>query len=296
MVNRYPQDYFVCLDALTYAGSKDNLVDVVDKSNFKFIKGNICNKKLIDKLFKKEKFDIAINFAAESHVAKSIENPSIFVETNIKGVQALLDACKKYGIQRFHQMSTDEVYGSLTASQKPFTEKSPINPSTPYSASKASADMLTMAYFKTFGIPVTISRCTNAYGPNQYPEKLIPLMVKNAKNNKYLTVHGQGLAIRDWIYVEDCCNAIDLIIRKGKAGQIYNIGTNCEKTNLEIVKLILKKLGKPQSLIKFIPDRLGQDQRYGLDASKIVKELGWEAKCKFSTYIGKTISWYNQKY
>ena len=296
MVNKYPQDNFVCLDALTYAGSRDNLVDSVDKSNFKFVKGNICNAKLVDKLFKREKFDVVINFAAESHVGKSIENPDIFVTTNVKGVQVLLDACKKYRISRFHQVSTDEVYGSLTPKQKQFTENSPINPTTPYSASKASADLLTMSYFKTFGVPVTISRCTNTYGPNQYPEKLIPLMVKNAKSNKDLTVHGTGLAIRDWIYVNDCCEAIDLIIRRGKVGQIYNIGANCEKTNLEIIKLILKKLNQSQSRIKFVEDRLGQDLRYGIDASKITNTLGWKPKCKFITYITKTVEWYEKKY
>lgn len=296
VVNKYPEDTFVCFDALTYAGSMDNLVDVVDKANFKFVKGNICNNKLVNRLFKHEKFDVVINFAAESHVGKSIENPDIFVNTNIKGVQVLLDACKKYGIKRFHQVSTDEVYGSLTLKQKQFTEKSPLNPTTPYSASKAAADMLTMAYFKTFGVPITISRCTNNYGPNQYPEKLIPLMVKNAKNNKPLTIHGTGLAVRDWIYVDDCCEAIDLIIRQGKAGQIYNIGANCEKTNLDIVKLILRKLNKPLSLIKFVEDRLGQDQRYGIDFSKISKELGWQPKCKFTTYINKTIELYDKKY
>ena len=296
MVNRYPQDEFVCLDALTYAGSMDNLVDVVDKSNFKFVKGNICNVKLVSKLFKREKFDIVVNFAAESHVGKSIDNPDIFITTNIKGVQVLLDACKKFNVKRFHQVSTDEVYGSLASNQKLFTEKSALNPTTPYSASKASADMLTMAYYKTFKLPVTISRCTNNFGPNQYPEKLIPLMVKNAKQNKDLTVHGTGLAIRDWIYVEDCCDAIDLIIRKGKVGQVYNIGANCEKTNLEIINLVLKKLQKPKSLIKFVPDRLGQDQRYGIDVSQIKNELGWQPKCKFSTYINKTIVWYDKKY
>ena len=296
MINKYPQDDFVCLDALTYAGSMDNLVDVVDKPNFKFVKGNICNTKLVNKLFKRERFDIVVNFAAESHVGRSIENPDIFVTTNVKGVQILLDACQKYSVKRFHQMSTDEVYGSLTTNQKPFTEKSPINPTTPYSASKASADLLTMSYFKTFGVPVTISRCTNNYGPNQHPEKLIPLMVKNAKNNKELTVHGDGLAIRDWIYVDDCCEAIDLIIRQGKVGEIYNIGANCEKTNLEIVKLILKKLNKSKSCIKFVDDRPGQDQRYGIDASKITQKLGWQPSRKFTTYIGKTISCYNTKY
>ena len=296
MVNRYPQDEFVCLDALTYAGSMDNLVDVVDKSNFKFVKGNICNVKLVSKLFKREKFDIVVNFAAESHVGKSIDNPDIFITTNIKGVQVLLDACKKFNVKRFHQVSTDEVYGSLASNQKLFTEKSALNPTTPYSASKASADMLTMAYYKTFKLPVTISRCTNNFGPNQYPEKLIPLMVKNAKQNKDLTVHGKGLAIRDWIYVDDCCEAIDLIIRKGTVGQIYNIGANYEITNLEMVKLILKKLGKSQSTIKFTQDRLGQDQRYGIDASKIKNELGWKPKCKFTTYINKTIELYDKKY
>ncbi len=296
VVDRYPQDNFICLDALTYAGSMDNLVDIVDKPNFKFIKGNICNVKLVDKLFKREGLDVVINFAAESHVGKSIVKPDIFTKTNVNGVQVLLDACKKYGIKRFHQVSTDEVYGSLTPKQKPFTEKSPLNPTTPYSASKAAADMLTMAYHKTYGLPVTISRSTNNYGPNQYPEKLIPLMVKNAKQNKDLTVHGNGRAIRDWVYVEDCCEAIDLIVRQGKAGQIYNIGANCEKTNLEIINLVLKKLKKPKSLIKFVPDRLGQDQRYCIDASKIFNELGWQPKCKFTTYIGKTILWYDKKF
>lgn len=295
MTDKYADDKFVCFDALTYAGSMDNLVEVVDKPNFKFVKGNICNIKQVDKLFKREKFDVVINFAAESHVGKSIENPDIFVTTNVKGVQILLDRCKKYGVTRFHQVSTDEVYGSLTTKQKPFTEKSPINPTTPYSASKAAADLLVMAYYKTYGLPVTISRCTNNYGFNQYPEKLIPLMIKKAINNESLTIHGDGKDIRDWIYVIDNCRAIDLIIRKGRAGEIYNIGANCEKTNLEMVKIILKHLDKPERLITYIPNRLGQDMRYGVDASKIFKDLGWKAEYKFDSSIIKTIKYYKEK-
>lgn len=294
ILQKYPNYKIVCLDALTYAGNMDNLVDIVDNANFKFVKGNICDVKLVDKLFKKERFDFVINFAAESHVEKSLLNPQIFIKTNIEGVGVLLNACKKYNVGRFHQISTDEVYGSLPLKQKDtlFNETSPLNPTTPYSVSKASADLLVMSYYKTFNLPVTISRCSNNFGQYQFPEKLIPLTIMRAHDNNDMLIHGKGNAVRDWIYVIDHCEAIDLVIQKGKIGEIYNIGANYEKTNLQIVKSILKKMGKSQDLIKYIDDRLGQDQRYGLDVTKIKTELGWSSKYDFNLSLDKTIKWY----
>lgn len=293
MLEKHPEDSYVCLDALTYAGNMETLADILDKPNFKFVKGNICDKDLIEKLFEEEKFDVVINFAAESHVDRSIENPKLFLESNIIGVQTLMDACKKYSIKRFHQVSTDEVYGDLPLDRPDlfFTEETPIHTSSPYSASKASADLLVMAYYRTFKLPVTISRCSNNYGPYQFPEKLIPLIIKKAQNDEKLPVYGKGENVRDWLHVLDHCSAIDLIIRNGKEGEVYNIGGHNERTNLEVVKTILNVLGKPESLITFVTDRPGHDRRYAIDPTKAETELGWKPVYTFDTGIVETIKW-----
>ncbi len=294
MTERYPEDDFVVLDALTYAGNLETLAGIQDRPNFRFIKGDIRDRAFIFDLFEKENFDIVINFAAESHVDRSIENPGIFLETNVMGVQVLLDACRKYGVGRYHQVSTDEVYGDLPLDRPDllFTEETPIHTSSPYSASKASADLLTLAYHRTFGLPVTVSRCSNNYGPYHFPEKLIPLMISRALADESLPVYGEGLNVRDWLYVTDHCNAIDLIVRKGRVGEVYNIGGHNERTNLEVVKTILKQLGKPESLIHFVKDRPGHDLRYAMDPTKIETELGWKPEYDFDTGIRKTIEWY----
>ena len=294
MVNKYPNDTYICFDKLTYAGNLENLDKIKDKPNFKFIKGDITSINDVENVFKSYKLDYVINFAAESHVDRSINNPNIFLNTNIMGVATLLNACIKYGIKRFHQVSTDEVYGDLPL-DKPellFNELSPLKPSSPYSASKASADLLCLAYHRTYNLPLTISRCGNNYGPYQYLEKLIPLMIDNAKNNKKLPIYGDGLNVRDWIYVDDHNLAIDLIVRNAKDGSIYNIGSNNEKNNIEIVKTILKELGKDESLISYVTDRKGHDKRYAIDSSKLQKELGWKPLTSFDDGIKKTISWY----
>lgn len=300
MVKKYPNDFFVCLDALTYAGNLETLEPIKDFKNYKFIHGNICDRELVYKLFDEEKFDYVINFAAESHVDRSIEDPEIFLRTNVLGTQVLLDACRKFGIKRYHQVSTDEVYGDLPLERKDlfFTENTPLNPSSPYSASKASADLLVLAYHRTFRLPVTISRCSNNYGPYQFPEKLIPLMIKKAQNNENLPIYGTGTNVRDWLYVLDHCNAIDLIVRNGKDGEIYNVGGHNEKTNLEVIGTILKYLNKPETLISFIKDRPGHDLRYAIDPKKIEEELNWIPKHNFSTGIIETIKWNidNQKW
>ena len=294
MVNSYPEDEFVCLDALTYAGNLETLAPILDKPNFKFVHGNICDRELVFSLFEAEKFDYVVNFAAESHVDRSIENPRIFLETNILGTQTLMDACRKYGIRRYHQVSTDEVYGDLPLDRPDlfFTEETPIHTSSPYSASKAGADLLVMAYHRTFGLPVTISRCSNNYGPYHFPEKLIPLMIVNALADKPLPVYGKGENVRDWLYVEDHCRAIDLIIRKGMDGEVYNVGGHNEMRNIDIVRLICKELGKPESLIVYVADRKGHDMRYAIDPAKIHRELGWLPVTKFADGIKKTIRWY----
>lgn len=293
MVNSYPEDAFVCLDALTYAGNLETLAPIMDKPNFKFVHGNICDRELVFSLFEAEKFDYVINFAAESHVDRSIENPRIFLETNILGTQTLMDACRKYGIRRYHQVSTDEVYGDLPLDRPDlfFTEETPIHTSSPYSASKAGADLLVMAYHRTFGLPVTISRCSNNYGPYHFPEKLIPLVIKKALADEPIPVYGNGANVRDWLHVYDHCTAIDLIVRKGRDGEVYNIGGHNEKSNLEVVKCILHELGKPESLITFVKDRAGHDLRYAMDPTKIMTELGWKPKYTFKTGIGPTIRW-----
>lgn len=293
MVNKYKDDQYVCVDALTYAGNLETLEPILNKPNFKFVHENICNREGIYKLFETEKFDYVINFAAESHVDRSIDNPEIFLKTNILGTQVLMDACRKYGIKRYHQVSTDEVYGDLPLDRKDlfFTEETPIKTSSPYSASKAAADLLVLAYYRTYKLPVTISRCSNNYGPYHFPEKLIPLMIQKALHNEKLPVYGNGENVRDWLYVGDHCEAIDLIVRHGKDGEIYNIGGHNERTNLEVVKTILKELNKPESLINYVKDRPGHDLRYAMDPHKIESELGWKPKYNFDTGIKVTIKW-----
>lgn len=294
MVNKYPEDEIICLDALTYAGNMETLEPVMDKPNFKFVKGDIADRELVFKLFEEEKPDVVVNFAAESHVDRSITDPGIFLKTNIMGTGVLLDACREFGIQRYHQVSTDEVYGDLPLDRPDlfFTEETPLHTSSPYSASKASADLLVLAYHRTFKVPVTISRCSNNYGPYHFPEKLIPLMIANALNDKPLPVYGKGENVRDWLYVEDHCRAIDLIIRKGKVGEVYNIGGHNERTNLEVVKTVIRELGKSEDLIQYVTDRPGHDMRYAIDPTKIHNELGWLPETKFDDGIKKTIQWY----
>ena len=291
---RHPEDRIVCLDALTYAGNLSTLASVLNQPGFRFVKMDIRDRDAVFALFEEEKFDIVVNFAAESHVDRSIENPGIFLETNILGTANLMDASRKYGVGRFHQVSTDEVYGDLPIDRPDlfFTENTPIHTSSPYSSSKASADLLVMAYHRTYGLPVSISRCSNNYGPYQFPEKLIPLMIANALADKPLPVYGTGENIRDWRYVEDHCEAIDLIMRKGRVGEVYNIGGHNEMANIDIVKIILKELGKPESLITFVTDRKGHDMRYAIDPAKIHAELGWLPETKFADGIVKTIRWY----
>ena len=294
MMEKYPEDQIVCLDKLTYAGSIETLESVMDRDNFKFVKGDIADRTFVYKLFEEEKPDVIINFAAESHVDRSITNPDVFLQTNIMGTGVLLDACREYGISRFHQVSTDEVYGDLPLDRPDlfFTEDTPIHTSSPYSASKASSDLLVLAYHRTFKLPVTISRCSNNYGPYQFPEKLIPLMIANALNDKPLPVYGKGENVRDWLYVRDHCVAIDLIVRKGTVGEVYNIGGHNEKTNLEVVGTIVKELGKSEELITYVADRPGHDRRYAIDPSKIRSELGWEPTTLFDEGIRMTIKWY----
>ncbi len=294
MVEKYPQDQIINLDALTYAGNLETLQPVEGKTNYKFIKGDITDRDFIFGLFEKEKPDVIVNFAAESHVDRSITDPDIFVRTNVMGTTTLLDACKAHGIQRYHQVSTDEVYGDLPLDRPDlfFTEETPLHTSSPYSSSKASADLFVMAYHRTFGIPVSISRCSNNYGPYQFPEKLIPLMISRALADEALPVYGNGANVRDWLHVYDHCQAIDLIIRKGSDGCIYNIGGHNEHSNLEVVKTILQALGKPDSLIKYVKDRPGHDMRYAIDPAKLERDLGWEPVYNFQTGIRQTIQWY----
>lgn len=291
MLKKHPDYKIVNLDLLTYAGNLENLKEEESNPNYKFVKGDIANRDFIIDLFEKEKFDAVINFAAESHVDRSILNPDIFVRTNVLGTQVLLDAAKHTKVEKYIQVSTDEVYGSLDETGL-FTEETPLAPNSPYSASKAGADLLVRSYHKTYGMHTMITRCSNNYGPYQFPEKLIPLMIINALHDKDLPVYGDGLNIRDWLYVDDHSSAIDLVLHKGKSGEVYNIGGNNEKTNIEIVKTILKELGKPESLIKFVKDRPGHDRRYGIDATKIRNELGWKPETNFETGIKKTIKWY----
>lgn len=294
MLKSYKDYRIVCIDKLTYAGNFSTLLPVMDNPHFRFVKIDICDRDAIYKLFDEEKPDIVINFAAESHVDRSIEEPSIFLVTNIVGTSVLMDACRKFGVERYHQVSTDEVYGDLPLERPElfFTEDSPIRTSSPYSSSKAGADLLVMAYHRTFALPVTISRCSNNYGPYQFPEKMIPLMIINALHNKHLPVYGKGINIRDWLYVEDHCKAIDLIIHKGRIGEVYNIGGHNEMKNIDIVKMICHELGKPEKLITFVTDRKGHDLRYAINPSKICAELGWIPETKFSVGLKRTIQWY----
>ena len=294
MRKKHPDWDLLCVDKLTYAGNLETLAPVMDDPRFRFSKTDITDRKAIFSLFEETRPDAVVNFAAESHVDRSIENPAVFLETNIMGTQVLMDACRQFGIQRYHQVSTDEVYGDLPRDRPDlfFTEKTPLHTSSPYSASKASADLLCNAYHRTYGLPVTISRCSNNYGPYQFPEKLIPLMIANATADKALPVYGEGLNVRDWLYVEDHCAAIDLILEKGKEGQVYNIGGHNEMRNIDIVKLILQALDKPESLITHVTDRKGHDQRYAIDPSFIHQELGWLPETKFADGIQSTIRWY----
>lgn len=294
MLEAHPEDQIICVDCLTYAGNLSTLRRAMENPKFQFHKINICDRAAVEALFEEIHPDVVVNFAAESHVDRSIENPEVFLDTNIKGTAVLMDACRKYGIQRFHQVSTDEVYGDLPLDRPDlfFTEETPIHTSSPYSSSKAAADLLVLAYERTYGLPVTISRCSNNYGPYHFPEKLIPLMIIHALADQPLPVYGEGLNVRDWLYVEDHCKAIDLILRQGKVGEVYNIGGHNEMRNIDIVKMICKELGKPESLITYVADRKGHDMRYAIDPTKIHRELGWLPETKFADGIQKTIHWY----
>lgn len=301
MLKEHPDYRIVCLDKLTYAGNLSTLAPVMDNPNFRFVKADICDREAVYKLFEEEHPDMVVNFAAESHVDRSIEDPGVFLQTNIIGTATMMDACRKYGIQRYHQVSTDEVYGDLPLDRPDlfFTEETPIHTSSPYSSSKAAADLLVQAYHRTYGLPVTISRCSNNYGPYHFPEKLIPLMIANALNDKPLPVYGEGLNVRDWLYVEDHCRAIDLIIHKGRVGEVYNVGGHNERPNIFIVKTIINQLhdrlqdeGISEELIKHVADRLGHDRRYGIDPTKIKNDLGWYPETPFEKGIVLTIDWY----
>jgi dTDP-glucose 4,6-dehydratase len=293
-LKQHPADRIVCYDALTYAGNLETLDKALQKEKFRFVKGDIRDRKAVYHIFEEEKPDVVVNFAAESHVDRSIETPEIFLQTNILGTSVLLDACRKYSVDRYHQVSTDEVYGDLPIDRPDlfFTEDTNLHTSSPYSASKAAADLLVQAYHRTYHVPVTISRCSNNYGPYHFPEKLIPLMIINALADKKLPVYGDGRNVRDWLYVKDHCAAIDLIIRKGRVGEIYNIGGHNERSNMEVVEAILRELGKPVSLIEHVEDRKGHDRRYAIDPTKIRKELGWEPTTSFDDGIKATVQWY----
>ena len=293
-LEKHPEDQIVCLDLLTYAGNLETLVEAMKKPNFTFVRGDIADRNCVFPLFEKEKPDVVVNFAAESHVDRSIENPGLFLQTNILGTQVMMDACRKYGIKRYHQVSTDEVYGDLPLDRPDlmFTEETPLHTSSPYSASKASADLLVLAYHRTFGLPVTISRCSNNYGPYHFPEKLIPLMIIRAMHGESLPVYGDGANVRDWLYVTDHCAAIDLVVRKGREGEVYNIGGHNERTNLQVVKAVLHELDKPESLISYVKDRPGHDRRYAINPEKIERELGWQPTYRFEEGIRVTVKWY----
>ena len=300
MLDKYKDYKIICIDKLTYAGNLSTLSEAMKNQNFKFIKADICDIEKIDTVFKEEEPNIVVNFAAESHVDRSISNPEVFLETNIRGTSVLLECCKKYNVKRYHQISTDEVYGDLPLDRPDlsFTEKSPLRPSSPYSVSKTSADLLVLSYFRTYKLPVTISRCSNNYGPYHFPEKLIPLITIKALKDEKLPLYGDGKNVRDWIYVKDHCKAIDLILHKGKIGEVYNVGGNSEKSNLEVVKTILNILGKSEKLIEFVPDRLGHDRRYSINDYKIESELGFKRDVTFEQGIEKTINWFlhNEKW
>ena len=293
-LDNHPEDEYVALDLLTYAGNLKNLDGIKDRPNYKFVKMDIRDRENIYKLFEEEKFDLVVNFAAESHVDRSIKDPEVFLRTNIIGTEVLMDACLKYGVERYHQVSTDEVYGDLPLDRPDlfFTEETPLHTSSPYSSSKASADLLVNAYHRTYGLKTTISRCSNNYGPYQFPEKMIPLMINNARHDKSLPVYGDGLNVRDWLHVYDHCSGIDLVMRKGAIGEIYNIGGHNERHNIDVVKTILKTLDKPETLITYVRDRKGHDLRYAIDPTKIETKLGWKPKYNFESGIKETIEWY----
>ena len=294
ILEQYSEDTVVCADLLTYAGNLKTLEKVLQNKRFQFIRLDIADREAVFEMIAQEKPDAVVNFAAESHVDRSILDPGVFLKTNVLGTQVLMDACRKCGVSRFHQVSTDEVYGDLPLDRPDllFTEESPIRASSPYSASKAAADLLAMAYYKTYGLPVSVSRCSNNYGPYHFPEKLIPLMITRALHDKPLPVYGKGQNIRDWLHVRDHCAAIDTIIRKGSAGRVYNVGGNNEKTNLDVVRMVLKILGKSERLIEFVPDRPGHDLRYAIDASRMKNELGWESAVGFEDGLKATVDWY----
>lgn len=294
MVDKYPTYEVFNLDALTYAGNLKTCQDVEEKPNYHFIQGDISDRAFIFDLFEKERFEMVVNFAAESHVDRSVIEPDIFLKTNVIGMQVLMDAARRFGVSRFHQVSTDEVYGDLPLDRPEllFTEQTPLQASSPYSASKASADLLVLAYYRTFGLPVTISRCSNNYGPYQFPEKLIPLMIAKALKGESLPIYGDGQNVRDWLHVEDHCRAIDLILHQGRIGEVYNIGGRNERTNLEVVQTILKLLNQSESLITYIKDRPGHDLRYAIDATKLERELGWVPMYTFETGMLRTVEWY----
>lgn len=298
MLETYPDYRVICVDKLTYAGNLSNLAAVMDRQNLRFVKADICDRGAVYQVFEEEHPDIVVNFAAESHVDRSIEAPSVFLETNITGTAVLMDACCKYGIRRFHQVSTDEVYGDLPLDRPDllFDEETPLRTSSPYSASKASADLLVQAYCRTYGLQATISRCSNNYGPFQFPEKFIPRMILNALEDKPLPVYGKGINVRDWLYVTDHCRAVDLIIHRGKDGEVYNVGGHNEMKNIDLVRFICRELGKPESLITFVEDRKGHDLRYAIDPSKIYAELGWKPETRFEVGIRKTIRWYCENF
>lgn len=298
MLETYPDYRVICVDKLTYAGNLSNLAAVMDRQNLRFVKADICDRGAVYQVFEEEHPDIVVNFAAESHVDRSIEAPSVFLETNITGTAVLMDACCKYGIRRFHQVSTDEVYGDLPLDRPDllFDEETPLRTSSPYSASKASADLLVQAYCRTYGLQTTISRCSNNYGPFQFPEKFIPRMILNALEDKPLPVYGKGINVRDWLYVTDHCRAVDLIIHRGKDGEVYNVGGHNEMKNIDLVRFICRELGKPESLITFVEDRKGHDLRYAIDPSKIYAELGWKPEIGFEEGIRKMIRWYCENF
>lgn len=294
ILERCPETRVICLDKLTYAGNLTTLAPVMELPNFRFVQADICDREAVNRLFEEERPDAVVNFAAESHVDRSIDGPEVFLQTNVLGTAVLMDACRTHGLVRFHQVSTDEVYGDLPLDRPDllFTEETPLHASSPYSASKASADLLALAYHRTYGLPVTISRCSNNYGPYQFPEKLIPLMISNALNEKSLPVYGTGLNVRDWLYVEDHCKAIGLILRRGRPGEVYNVGGHNEMHNIDIVKLICRELDRPERLISYVEDRKGHDLRYAIDPSKLQRELGWEPETKFEDGVRETIQWY----
>ncbi|MEA5027125.1 MAG: dTDP-glucose 4,6-dehydratase [Erysipelotrichaceae bacterium] len=294
LADKYPDDEIVCLDKLTYAGNLETLKNILPNPHFTFVKGDIADRNFVYQLFEKHHFDAVVNFAAETHVDRSVVTPEVFLVTNILGTQVLMDACRKNEVARYHQVSTDEVYGDLPLDRPDllFSEDTPIHTSSPYSASKASADLLVMAYHRSFHLPATISRCSNNYGAYQFPEKLIPLMISRALSDASLPVYGKGENVRDWLHVYDHCSAIDLIVRKGRIGEIYNIGGHNERNNMQIIRIILQLLNKPESLITFVTDRPGHDLRYAIDATKIRRELNWQPKYSFDTGIQQTVEWY----